>query len=173
MRFIILSQKHYFFCKLSFQMGKSFKRLFHRKKRPTNEMVKTSSKSEINLPNNESELKKTEAETSTSPEIHDTINAYEAHISSLSNSEISEIMMAKMPTEDISFQPGFNQKQPISPMNKFFHFSNRPYDSDGDGLNVDKAGVDEEQINASMEKGLMSPKQYQQIKQLKGSTNTM
>ena len=143
MRFIILSQKHYFFCKLSFQMGKSFKRLFHRKKRPTNEMVKTSSKSEINLPNNEFELKKTEAETSTSPEIHDTIDAYEANISSLSNSEIYNVftMMPKMPPEVKSFQ--FDQKQSIRLTDKSFHFSNCPYDSDGDGLDVDKAGVDD------------------------------
>ena len=173
MRFIILSQKHYFFCKLSFQMWKCFKRLFHRKKkkRPTNEMVKTSSKSEINLPNNE--LKKTEAETSTSPEIHDTIDAYEANISSLSNSEIYNMftMMAKMPFEVKSSQ--FDQKQSIRPMNKSFHREKCPYDSDGDGLDVDNAGVDEEQIKASVEKGLMSLEQYQQIKQLKGSTNTM
>ena len=172
MRFIILSQKHYFFCKLSFQMGKSFKRLFHRKKRPTNEMVKTSSKSEINLPNNEFELKKTEAETSTSPEIHDTINAYEAHISSLSNSEISEIMMAKMPKVPKLPKMPVSTNQPTRHRIRY-HRKESLYDSDGDGLDVDKAGVDEEQIKASVEKGLMSLKQYKQIEQLKGSTNTM
>ena len=41
------------------------------------------------------------------------------------------------------------------------------YDEPPMRIDIDRAGVDEEQIKASMEKGLMSTKQYQQIKQLK------
>ena len=46
-------------------------------------------------------------------------------------------------------------------------------ETSAESLDVDRAGVDEEQIKVSMERGLMSKRQYERIKQLKEMTKTV
>ena len=65
---------------------------------------------------------------------------------------------------------GLQSKTVSYPRPKIYPSCFRPArsdDPDEGEFNVDRAGVCEEQIKASMEKGLMSSKQYEQIKQLK------
>ena len=130
-------------------MWKNFKRLFRQEKGegPVKEMGKASS------------------ETGTlSPPRDENIEAYdEDEFFSLSKGKTSEMKTGKkkvnssLRSDGIS---GFEGKQPISHRIRYFR----------DVAKEDRAGVDEEQIKVSMERGLMSKRQYEQIKQLKEST---
>ena len=133
-------------------MWKKFKRLFRQEEGegPVKEMGKASS------------------ETGTlSPPRDENIEAYdEDEFFSLSKGKTSEMKTDKkkvnssLRSDGIS---GFEGKQPIiSHRMRYFR----------DVTKEDRAGVDEEQIKVSMERGLMSKqlRQYEQIKQLKEST---